>query len=79
MAIEELRNEIDAIDKELVNLFVKRMGVAAQVAEYKRETGKPILDPERESKLLQKVSYLAGEDMESQTRILYQLILEENS
>ncbi|MBQ9963919.1 MAG: chorismate mutase [Clostridia bacterium] len=75
MSIEQLRNEIDSIDKELVNLFVKRMGVAAQVADYKRENGKPVLDPERERMLLQKVSDLAGEDMESQTRILYQLIL----
>lgn len=75
MSIEQLRNEIDSIDKKLVNLFVKRMGVAAQVADYKRENGKPVLDPERERMLLQKVSDLAGEDMESQTRILYQLIL----
>ncbi len=75
MNIEELRKEIDTIDNNLVELFVKRMGVAAQVAEYKRENGKPILDPARERQLLQKVSDLAGEDMESQTRILYQLIL----
>ncbi len=75
MDIEELRKKIDGIDEELVSLFVKRMDVAAQVAAYKRETGKPVLDPERERKLLQKVSDLAGEDMESQTRILYHLIL----
>ena len=74
MDIEQLRKEIDGIDKELVALFVKRMGVAAEVAAYKRETGKPVLDPERERMLLQKVSDLAGEDMESQTRILYHLI-----
>ena len=75
MNIEELRNEIDGIDKELVELFVKRMNVSAQVAAYKKETGKPVLDPQRERMLLQKVSDLAGEDMESQTRILYHLIL----
>ena len=75
MNIEELRNEIDGIDKELVELFVKRMNVAAEVAAYKKETGKPVLDPARERALLQKVSDLAGEDMESQTRILYHLIL----
>lgn len=75
MDISTLRDEIDGIDKELVALFVRRMGVAAQVAEYKKETGKPILDPARERALLEKVSELAGEDMESQTRILYHLIL----
>lgn len=75
MDITKLREEIDNIDKELVSLFVKRMGVAAEVASYKKETGKPVLDPQRERMLLEKVSELAGEDMESQTRILYNLIL----
>ena len=75
MNIEELRNEIDGIDKELVELFVKRMNVTAQVAEAQRESGKPVYDPGRERQLLQKVSDLAGEEMESQTRILYHLIL----
>ncbi|MBQ9861681.1 MAG: chorismate mutase [Clostridia bacterium] len=75
MDIEELRKEIDGIDKELVSLFVKRMDVAAEVAAFKKENGRPVLDPERERKLLEKVSDLAGKDMESQTRILYHLIL----
>ena len=75
MSIEELREEIDAIDKELVALFVKRMGVSAQVAEYKRQNGRAVLDPSRERALLERVSELAGEELESQTRILYNLIL----
>ena len=75
MDIQELRKEIDGIDSELVALFRRRMNVSAQVAAFKKETGKPILDPERERQLLTKVSELAGEDMESQTRILYNLIL----
>lgn len=75
MNIDELRNEIDATDKELVALFVKRMGISAQIAAYKKDAGKPVLDPQRERKLLNKVSELAGTDFESQTRILYNLIM----
>ena len=75
MGIEELRQEIDTIDEELVKLFVKRMGVSAQVAEYKRENGRSVLDPSRERQLLTRVSELAGEELESQTRVLYNLIL----
>ncbi len=75
MDIEELRNEIDSIDSELVSLFIKRMGVAADIAAFKKEAGKPVLDPQRERQLLNKVSELAGEDFESQTRILYNLIM----
>ena len=73
--IEELRTEIDAIDEQLVPLFVKRMGVSADIAAHKKESGKAILDPQRERQLLDKVSEMAGEDMESQTRILYNLLL----
>ena len=36
MDLTDLRNQIDEIDKELVSLFVRRMAIAAQVAEYKR-------------------------------------------
>ncbi len=75
MAMEELRQEIDAIDEELVRLFVKRMGVSAQVAECKRENGRAVLDPKRERQLLERVSELAGDELESQTRVLYNLIL----
>ncbi len=75
MSLEQLREEIDAIDEQLVKLFVERMGVSAKVAEYKRQNGKPVRDPSRERALLQKVSELAGEELESQTRVLYNLIL----
>ncbi len=73
--LENLRNEIDDIDSSLVSLFVKRMGVAADIAAIKRANGKAILDPQRERQLIDKVSELAGADMESQTRILYNLLL----
>ena len=46
--ISESRREIDGIDKEIVELFEKRMKVACNVADYKRETGKPVFDKERE-------------------------------
>ncbi len=75
MSIENLRNEIDTIDKEIVSLFVKRMSVCAEIANDKKNNGKPILDLERERKLLAKVSTLAGKDLESQTRILYNSIM----
>ena len=44
----EIRQDIDEIDQQLVSLFEKRMGCSAEVAEYKRGTGKAIYDPVRE-------------------------------
>ena len=44
----ELRNEIDAIDKEIVGLFQNRMKISSEVAEYKISTGKKVFDRARE-------------------------------
>ncbi|MBQ8391784.1 MAG: chorismate mutase [Clostridia bacterium] len=76
MNLEECRKEIDSIDKELVALFVKRMNVAKDVAEYKRATGKAVYDSERERRLLEKVEENAGEEFGDYARRLYSSILE---
>ena len=75
MELNELRQQIDQIDRELVSLFIKRMNCSAEVAEYKREHDIPVLDAARERALLNKVSELSGEDFEEYTRTLYSSIL----
>ena len=40
MDLQEIRKELDVIDRELVKLFEKRMDLSVEVAEYKAETGK---------------------------------------
>jgi len=52
--IEQCRKEIDEIDKELVNLFERRMDVAIRVANFKKENDLPIYDEEREPKVIKK-------------------------
>ena len=69
------RAEIDRIDSELIRLFCERMQVCDRVACCKRAMNTPIEDPERERALLQRVSELAGEEMETYTQTLYQTIL----
>ena len=39
-----LREEIDQIDKQIVELYEKRMVISAGVAEYKISTGKKVFD-----------------------------------
>lgn len=58
MELTELRNRIDSIDRELIALLEQRMDVAAGIAAYKKDTGKPILDPARELEKLQAVNNL---------------------
>ena len=49
MDLSTLRNEIDRIDSQLVQLYEQRMEICSQVAEYKIENGKKsnLTKPER--------------------------------
>ena len=46
--LEKQRAEIDAIDREIVALFERRMQVVVDVARIKKENGIAILDANRE-------------------------------
>lgn len=74
--LDEIRTEIDKIDRELVSLFLRRMDCSAQVAEYKKENGLPVTDASRERALLNKISDLSGENFEEYTRTLYSTVLD---
>ena len=76
MDLSELRVEIDKIDADLVDLFTKRMDIAAQVAEYKKANNMPIYVPAREREVLQSVAEKAGPDMANYTRVLYSMLFE---
>ena len=78
MELNELRRQIDGIDQELVALFLRRMHVSAQVAEYKREHDLPVLDAAREAALLDRISAMAGDELEAPARALYATILEQS-
>lgn len=52
--LEQARVEIDAIDKELMSLFEKRMEAVSKVALYKKEENLPIFHPEREQMVIEK-------------------------
>ena len=56
------REKIDAIDKEIVELFERRMEIANDVAEYKLSTGKKVYDRERELQKLEALQGLASND-----------------
>ena len=76
MELRDMRNQIDAIDDELVRLFAKRMAISAQVADYKKEHDMPIYIPAREREILQEVAKKAGPDLENYARVLYSMIFE---
>jgi chorismate mutase len=76
MDLNELRLEIDKIDDQLVQLFVQRMNVSAQIADYKKLHNLPIFVPTREAEKLRDVAHKAGPDMDVYTSALYSMLFE---
>lgn len=74
--ISVLREEINVIDSKMVELFKKRMEIAASVAEYKKANSLPVLDAARERALLVRISDMAGEEFEGYARTLYHTMLD---
>lgn len=60
MDIQNLRDEIDQLDIQLVELLAKRQKVTTAVGAYKKQVGKPIYDPIREAELIAKRRELAA-------------------
>ena len=76
MDISELREQINEIDHEIVELYGRRMEAARAIGRYKREHNLPVLDSERERSLLNKVAEQAGEENEQGVRALYHLLID---
>ena len=73
--LKDLREKIDAIDQQMVDLFKQRMEVSKEVAAYKQANGLPTLDAGRERALLGKVGEQAGEELADYTQSVYRTIL----
>ena len=76
MDLQQIREEIDAIDDELIILLEKRMDMAVKVAEYKKENNIPIYNPTREQEVLDRLAKKVGADrLEAITKIYSLLFL----
>ena len=76
MDLNELRQQINSIDDELLNLFTRRMDLASQVADYKRAHDLPILQPAREREILKKAAEKAGPELGGYARVLFSMLME---
>ncbi len=50
--LDDLRDQIDDVDSQLVDLLRRRAGLTKQVGDYKRARGLPVYVPQRESELI---------------------------
>ena len=61
MELSEIREKINAVDDQLLDLFLQRMDLSEEVAAYKNEHHQPILNKQREREILAKVTEKSGE------------------
>lgn len=45
----ELRQQIDAVDEEIIAAIVRRISLARAIGEIKHQSAQPVLDPAREA------------------------------
>ena len=76
--IEEVRNEIDEIDKKMAELYVQRMDAVKKVIAYKKEYNLPVFDKKREQDMKKnRKSWVPEEYQKSYFRFL-QWIMDES-
>ncbi len=75
MDIKNYRDEIDAIDDKIVELFVKRMDVAEKIASIKKLNGKLVTDGKREEEILSRVCSNVKDEYKNYCRQLFLTLL----
>ena len=80
MTLDELREEIETIDRELVELIAQRTYVADSIARVKREQGLPTTDQAQERQVMER----AGRNAErfdvdaNMVKAIFRLLIELN-
>ena len=75
-SLAEGRAEIDAIDRELVPLIVRRLEVVCDIAEAKRATGGAVHDPAREKAILDGVAAAAGAEFGDEAKTVFETLFD---
>ncbi len=64
MDLQEIRGQLDEIDAQVVELLKKRLRLGEEVARYKMQVGKPVLDRERERRKLEAIGQMTDNEFD---------------
>lgn len=80
MSLDELRDEIQNIDREIVELIAQRTYVAESIADVKREKGLPTTDESQEEAVMERVGeYAERFDVDRNiVKAIFRLLIELN-
>ena len=74
--LDQLHDRLDEIGPQLVDLSKTRMDTVLQVAQSKKESGKPVLDRSRERQVLARVAEQVGEPYEPYSTVLWNVLFD---
>ncbi len=76
MELSKIRNEIDSIDDNIIQLFNQRMALAQEVATYKKQNNKAVLDNAREREIVSRLTEGMDDENANYVSVLYSTIFE---
>lgn len=76
MELSDLRNKIDDIDDKILDLFVERMNICRDIAEYKLENKLPVMQGNREEQILNRVRERSPADLADGSAELFSEIMD---
>ena len=76
MELNNYREHLDTIDKELLRLFIERMAIAGEIAQWKQQNSMPVLDLRREKEKLRAMEEMSPEDLKEYSVSLFSLMME---
>ena len=67
--ILQLRNEIDNLDEEIIQLLKKRMRISKEVGQLKEKLDIPVEDKKREKEIIDRLTTQAGKNLSEEQLI----------
>ena len=76
MDLTQLREQINETDKQIEELFAKRMAICSDVARYKIDNGMEIFQSGREREIIRRVREAAPEGLENSAEVLFTTLMD---
>ena len=76
MDLRDYRRQIDEVDTQLLSLFVRRMELSSEIAEYKKKNGLPVMDESREAEKREAIAARVPEEIRNEADDLYSLLFQ---
>lgn len=76
--LDNIRQEIDSLDEQLLQLFLRRMEASEKVAKIKQQKNLPLFQAEREDQILHKVASSAPPAISGYATAFFQCLMEQS-